>query len=208
MTTPVAHGDSVWLHFGTSSASTGAATNADSTPTVTVAEDGVDLVYVPTVTNVTTGLYKVQINCTFANGFDAGKRYSIYVTAVVGSVTGRDGMGEFEIIDVDLNTGVASVTGAVGSVTGLTAANLDVAVSTRMATFTLPANFSALAVTVSGAVTAGTVSDKTGYSLTQSFPANFSSLDISAGGVASADIKYVNAIIVNGAGTGASPWGP
>jgi hypothetical protein len=142
MTTPVAHGDSVWLHFGTSSASTGAATNADSTPTVTVAEDGVDLVYAPTVTNVATGLYKVQINCLFANGFDAGKRYSIYVAATVGGVTGRDGLGEFEIIDVDLNTGVASVTGAVGSVTGLTAANLDVAVSSRLATagYTAPDN--------------------------------------------------------------------
>lgn len=144
MTTPVSHGDSVWLHFGTSSASTGAATNADSTPIVKVAEDGVDLVYAPTVTNVTTGLYKVQIDCLFANGFDAGKRYSIYVTAVVGGVTGRDGMGEFEIIDIDLNTGVASVTGAVASVTGLTAANLDVAVSTRLATagYTAPDNAS------------------------------------------------------------------
>ena len=44
--------------------------------------------------------------------------------------------------------------------------NLDAAITTRMATFTLPTNFSALAITVGGAVTAGTVSDKTGYSLT------------------------------------------
>jgi len=48
---------------------------------------------------------------------------------------------------------------------------LDAAVSTRMATFTLPTNFSTLAITGTGAVTAGTVSDKTGYSLsaTQTF---------------------------------------
>lgn len=125
--------DSVYVYFGTSSATTGAATNADSTPTVVVAEDGVDLVYSPTVTNVATGLYKVEIAATAGNGFEAGRRYNVYAVATVGTITGRDGVGEFEVLGVDLNTGVASVTGAVGSVTGLTAANLDVAVSTRLA---------------------------------------------------------------------------
>jgi len=143
--TPVSLGDSVFLHFGTTSTTTGAATNADSTPTVNVAEDGVALGYAPTVSNVTTGLYMVQIDCTSGNGFEAGRRYSVYVAATVGGVAGRDGIGEFEILATDLNTGVASVqgnvtgsvasvTGAVGSVTGLTVANLDVAVSTRLAT--------------------------------------------------------------------------
>jgi hypothetical protein len=61
---------------------------------------------------------------------------------------------------------VASVSGAVGSISGVT----------------FPANFSALAITVGGAVTAGTVSDKTGYSLTQAFPANFSTLGITSSG--------------------------
>jgi hypothetical protein len=60
--------------------------------------------------------------------------------------------------------------------------NLDATVSSRMATFTLPTNFSALAITAGGAVTAGTVSDKTGYSLTQSFPTNFSTLAIDGSG--------------------------
>ncbi len=45
-----------------------------------------------------------------------------------------------------------------------------------------PTNFSSLAITVGGAVTAGTVSDKTGYSLSQAFPANFASLGINASG--------------------------
>lgn len=116
--TPVSLGDSVWLHFGTSSTTTGAAANADSTPTVTVAEDGTDMGYAPTVTNVATGLYKVQIDATAGNGFEAGRRYSVYAVATVGGVTGRDGIGEFEVLATDLNTGVASVTGAVGSVTG------------------------------------------------------------------------------------------
>lgn len=41
-------------------------------------------------------------------------------------------------------------------------------------------------IIVGGTVTAGTVSDKTGYSLTQTFPANFSALAITAGGAMTA----------------------
>lgn len=115
---PVFLSDSVWLDFGTCSSTTGAAANADSTPTVTIAEDGTNMAYSPTVSNVATGLYRVQIDATAGNGFESGKRYSVYVTATVGGITGRDGIGEFEVLAVDLNTGVASVTGAVGSVTG------------------------------------------------------------------------------------------
>jgi len=117
---------------------------------VVVAEDGTDMGYVPTVTNVATGLYKAEIAATSGNGFEAGRRYNLYATATVGGITGRDGIGEFEVLAVDLNTGVASVTGAVGSVTGLTAANLDVAVSTRLATasYTAPDNASIAAILV------------------------------------------------------------
>ena len=64
--------------------------------------------------------------------------------------------------------------------------NLNATVSSRMATFTLPTNFSSLAISGTGAVTAGTVSDKTGYSLTQSFPVNFATLAISGTGAVTA----------------------
>ena len=63
---------------------------------------------------------------------------------------------------------------------------LDGAITSRMATFTLPTNFSSLAITAGGAVTAGTVSDKTGYSLSQAFPTNFASMAITAGGAVTA----------------------
>lgn len=59
---------------------------------------------------------------------------------------------------------------------------LDAAVSTRMATFGLPSNFSNLLISGGGAVTVGTNSDKSGYSLTQAFPANFSGLSIDGSG--------------------------
>ena len=64
--------------------------------------------------------------------------------------------------------------------------NLNATVSSRMATFTLPTNFSSLAISGTGAVTAGTVNDKTGYTLTQSFPVNFSLLSISGTGAVTA----------------------
>lgn len=63
---------------------------------------------------------------------------------------------------------------------------LDAAVSSRMATFTLPTNFSSFAITAGGAVTVGTNNDKTGYSLTQSFPSNFASMAITVGGAVTA----------------------
>lgn len=100
---PVSLGDSIYPQFGTASPTTGAATDADSTPTVTITEDGAALAYSPTVTNNATGLYTVQIDATAGNGFEAGRRYSIAVAATVGGVTGRDGIGEFEVLAVGLN---------------------------------------------------------------------------------------------------------
>ena len=67
--------------------------------------------------------------------------------------------------NIDVDQIVASVSGAVGSVTGLTAANLDVAASTRMASYTQPTGF--LAATFPGTVasttniTAGTITTAT-----------------------------------------------
>lgn len=113
--TPVFLSDSVYFQIGTSSATTGAATNADSMPVVSVEEDGALMGYAPTVTNITTGLYRVQVDATAGNGFEAGKRYSLYVVATVGGIAGRDGVGEFEVLAVDMNT------------------SLDAAVSTRSA---------------------------------------------------------------------------
>ena len=99
--------------------------------------------------------------------------------------------------------------------TSTVAGRIDAAITSRMATFTLPTNFSSLSITGSGevalsstsrdavasavwgattrtlsafgfSVTVATNNDKTGYSLTQSFPANFASLAITAGGAVTA----------------------
>jgi hypothetical protein len=69
---------------------------------------------------------------------------------------------------------VANVT-TVGSVTGNVGGNVAGSVGS-----------------VTSPVTAGTVTDKTGYSLTQAFPTNFTSLVISSGGVVEANVVAVD----------------
>lgn len=157
MISPVSLGDSFCFKIGTCSASTGAATNADSTPTITVEEDGVAMGYAPTVANVATGEYRVTVDATVGNGFEAGKRYCMSVSATVGGINGRDGVGEFEVLAVDLNTALDTNIGSRLATAGYTAppsavairseidansTKLDVATSTRLAAaaYTAPDN--------------------------------------------------------------------
>ena len=63
--------------------STAGLVNADSTPVVTVRQQGVAMGYAPTVTNITTGIYEVAIVCSSGNGFSTGLEYDAYVTAAI-----------------------------------------------------------------------------------------------------------------------------
>ena len=75
-------------------------------------------------------------------------------------ITGFNDITALSVWDI-----LATTVGVAGSIGLQLKTNIDVATSTRMASFTLPTNFNALAITAGGAVTAGTVNDKTGYSL-------------------------------------------
>jgi hypothetical protein len=100
--------DTLRTNFGTAD-DTGEAADADSPPVAVVLEQGVALVYAPTVTNKATGLYEVAIVATAANGFEVGKEYSVYVTAAVGGITGRDGLTSFGVVSATgLATGAAA----------------------------------------------------------------------------------------------------
>ena len=80
-----------------------------------------------------------------------------------------------------------NVTGSVGSVVGLTVANLDVAVSTRLATasYVAPDNAAIAAI-----------------------EAQTDMLTFTVPNVLDANVRYVNGLLVDGAGTEADPWGP
>lgn len=149
--------------------------------------------------NVYDTLFGSVALSTYAGGAVAS------VTGAVGSVTGAVGSVTGDVGGKVLGggggtitgTGVRAVDGSGNAIapaaTALSTAqwtntragnldNLDAAVSSRMATFSLPTNFASLAITVGGAVTVGTNNDKSGYSLSQAFPTNFAALAITAGG--------------------------
>jgi len=104
--------------------STGAAVDADAVPGYRVYEDETGT---PLLTGSmallddanTVGFYSEQITLSAANGFEAGKCYTVRITGVVGGVTGVTERS-FQIgskVNASASA-VASVTGAVGSVTG------------------------------------------------------------------------------------------
>jgi len=85
------------ITFSTNRADTGAIANADSTPIVRVTENWVNLAYTPTVSSLTTWVYITTIDTSLANGFEVGKRYSVYVTATVNGVDWANGLDSFTL---------------------------------------------------------------------------------------------------------------
>jgi hypothetical protein len=81
-------GDNLVFSICTHDPDTGVLTDADSLPAYRIYEDETST---PILTGTmaildtanTTGFYTELIACTSANGFEAGKSYSIYVTATV-----------------------------------------------------------------------------------------------------------------------------
>lgn len=94
---------------------TGGASNADSLPTVTVLENGVAMAYSPTVSSIATWLYLVSVDATAWNGFEASKIYTLYMTATVWWVTGRNWIWTFEVITYSMETIMSRIDVAISS---------------------------------------------------------------------------------------------
>jgi hypothetical protein len=85
-------GETVYLDFITSAPSSGAAADADGTPTVEVFENATSTpILSPTATKRTskTGDYVVTVACTTENGFEVGKSYNVIASATVGGVPAK-----------------------------------------------------------------------------------------------------------------------
>lgn len=148
--------ETIYVDFITSS-STGAAADADTTPTAEVFEDATDTtVYALTVTKRTskTGNYRIAIACTAANGFEAGKSYNVVASATVGGIAAKAVVGRFQVraygdnrlvyLDASVATGNGYGSTLVARLTSQRATNLDnldAAITTRMATYTQPTGF-------------------------------------------------------------------
>ncbi len=118
-------GETRRLLFSTQNAS-GAAVNADSTPTILVYEQG-SLIAAgsPVVTNQAVGLYEVALVLSAANGFEVGKEYSVAAVAVVATVTGRIPVANF-VLDPQIFRGLTSGVPTTTIIpTNLTHANAD-----------------------------------------------------------------------------------
>lgn len=84
--------DTIVLDFVTHNPSTGAVSDADSTPTCEVFEDDNDTaILAPTVTKRAskTGNYRVSVAATTGNGFEVGKSYNVIVSVTVNSVAAK-----------------------------------------------------------------------------------------------------------------------
>jgi hypothetical protein len=129
--------ETVYKDFVTSSPTTGAAADADGTPTAEVFEDATDTaVLTPTVVKRTgkTGNYRVPIACTAANGFEAGKSYNVVISATVGGVAAKAAVLSFVVRTRDTDDLMPTYTqpngflaatfpGTVASPTNITAAS-------------------------------------------------------------------------------------
>lgn len=163
---------------------TGAATDADSVPTYRVYEDETGT---PILTGSmalldsanTAGFYSEQITLSAANGFEKGKSYNIYIAATVNTVVGATEKCFQVEAEVDANT----VSGTVAAVTTVTTV-------TNLTNAPTNGDFTAaMKTSLSAATPAVTVSDKTGFSL-------------SNGGV---DALYTRALTESYGADGAAP---
>ncbi len=93
-------GDTIHYDFTTHSPTTGAVTDADSTPTSEVFEDDNDTpILSPTVTKRTgkTGNYRVPIAATSGNNFGVGRSYNVIVSATVNTVVAKARIASFTL---------------------------------------------------------------------------------------------------------------
>ena len=77
--------DILHCSFATFNPDTGANKDADSLPTAVVYEEGSStaLVSTVTVTNMTTGRYRLSVTIAAADGYEAGKYYELWASATV-----------------------------------------------------------------------------------------------------------------------------
>lgn len=103
------------VHFdiATHHPSTGAVTDADSTPTFDVYEEATDTGLLG-ATNFTkrtslTGNYRGTFTASAANGFEAGKWYNVIASATVNSIAGKGVAMRFRIAPAESSAGVPKV---------------------------------------------------------------------------------------------------
>lgn len=109
------------IHFDviTSNPTTGAAVDADSTPTFAIYEEATDTAIVTgdfTKRTSLTGNYRGTVTLSAANGFEVGKWYNVIASATVGAVAGKAVVMRFAVVAAPGTTGGLSLHDTVSAV--------------------------------------------------------------------------------------------
>lgn len=120
--------DIVHGSIATFNPNTGVNKDADSTPTLTVYEEGSStaLTVTSSVTNITTGRYRFQVTVEASAGFEAGKFYEVWATA---TVTGTDTVTQSAPVlsfKVDYGVNARQIDGSATAATNLKNSSLAV----------------------------------------------------------------------------------
>ena len=132
--------DILHCSFATFNPDTGANKDADSLPTAVVYEEGSStaLVSTVTVTNMTTGRYRLNVTIAAADGYEAGKYYELWVSATV-TGTGSPVTQSAPLVSFKATTSVVDDTALAATAlstaiwTGTKAGYLDAAITSRNA---------------------------------------------------------------------------
>jgi hypothetical protein len=116
---------------------------------------------------LTAGTNIVLAKGTGITGFNDITATNVWSETLPGSYTSNQAGFKLNAAGSSADPWSTSIPGAYSAGTAgfIIGNNLNATITSRMATFTLPTNFSSMAISGTGAVTAGTVSDKSGYSL-------------------------------------------
>ena len=91
-------GNTSYFLFTVHNRSTGALADADALPTAVVKPGAATaLAYAPTVARISTGLYRIPVAHTTANGFAVDTWYNVRAVVVQGGVTGRLAIARFRV---------------------------------------------------------------------------------------------------------------
>lgn len=100
----------VYFDICTHDPSTGAVSDADSTPSFSVFEEATDTPIVSgtsfTKRTSLTGDYRGTFTASAANGFEAGKWYSVIASATVGAIAAKKNCGSFRVAPAEAVAGV------------------------------------------------------------------------------------------------------
>lgn len=130
--------DSNWYEVFHTVDASGVLADADSTPSAQVFEDAsAGAAMGTTVTDIGTGVYRVLVPITAANGYEVGKVYNVEVSATVGGIVSKKKLVTFRVVAAETTVGLPNVRVAESASAALTAIAAAILGATQEGSHTL-----------------------------------------------------------------------